>query len=154
MFGNTVYYAIRTTITDVLLVCVCCVLVPSSVPLLGVSRNLTSTSILVSWYAPVEPNGEIIEYAVVLQGPRGSNSTYTADSQLILTHLTPYTAYNLSISAVNRRGMGPSLMLALHTDEAGESKSISEFLIYLQIFWMMYVNILYSNIYTLFSVEM
>ncbi|KAK3549019.1 hypothetical protein QTP70_025091, partial [Hemibagrus guttatus] len=93
--------------------------VPSSAPLLGVSRNLSSTSILVSWYAPVEPNGEIIEYAVVLQGPRGSNSTYTANSQLILTHLTPYTAYNLSISAVNRRGMGPSLMLALHTDEAG-----------------------------------
>ncbi|XP_058244423.1 phosphatidylinositol phosphatase PTPRQ isoform X1 [Hemibagrus wyckioides] len=93
--------------------------VPSSAPLLGVSRNLTSTSILVSWYAPVEPNGEIIEYAVVLQGPRGSNSTYTANLQLNLTHLTPYTAYNLSISAVNRRGMGPSLMLALHTDEAG-----------------------------------
>ncbi|MCI4379489.1 hypothetical protein PGIGA_G00228910 [Pangasianodon gigas] len=93
--------------------------VPSSAPLLGVSRNLSSTSILVSWYAPVEPNGEIIEYAVVLQGPRGSNSTYTPNSQLTLTHLTPYTAYNLSISGVNRRGMGPSLMLALHTDEAG-----------------------------------
>ncbi|XP_047678606.1 phosphatidylinositol phosphatase PTPRQ isoform X2 [Tachysurus fulvidraco] len=93
--------------------------VPSSAPLLSVSRNLSSTSILVSWYAPVEPNGEIIEYTLVLQGPRGSNSTYTSNSELILTHLTPYTAYNLSISAVNRKGMGPSLMLPLHTDEAG-----------------------------------
>ncbi|XP_017320619.3 phosphatidylinositol phosphatase PTPRQ isoform X1 [Ictalurus punctatus] len=93
--------------------------VPSSAPLLGMSRNLSSTSILVSWYAPVEPNGEIIEYAAVLHGPRGSNSTYTPNSQLTLTHLTPYTAYNLSISAVNRKGMGPSLMLPLHTDEAG-----------------------------------
>ncbi|GAA6078045.1 phosphatidylinositol phosphatase PTPRQ isoform X1, partial [Tachysurus ichikawai] len=93
--------------------------VPSSAPLLSVSRNLSSTSILVSWYAPVEPNGEIIEYTLVLQGPRGYNSTYTSNSELILTHLTPYTAYNLSISAVNRKGMGPSLMLPLHTDEAG-----------------------------------
>lgn len=101
--------------------CLCvCVLVPSSAPLLGESRNLSSTSILVSWYAPVELNGEIIEYAVVLQGPRGSNSTYTPNSQLTLTHLTPYTAYNLSISAVTRKGIGPSLMLALQTDEAGE----------------------------------
>lgn len=95
-------------------------LVPSSAPLLAVSRNLSCTSILVSWYAPVEANGEIIEYAVVLQGPHGSNSTYTTNSQLTLTHLTPYTAYNLSISAVTRKGIGPTLTLALHTDEAGD----------------------------------
>ncbi|TSL75304.1 Phosphatidylinositol phosphatase PTPRQ [Bagarius yarrelli] len=93
--------------------------VPSSAPLLGVSKNLSSTSILVSWYAPVEPNGEIIEYAAVLQGPRGSNSTHTPDLQITLTHLIPYTAYNLSIAAVTRKGTGPSLMLAMHTDEAG-----------------------------------
>ncbi|KAL7870971.1 hypothetical protein SRHO_G00084680 [Serrasalmus rhombeus] len=92
--------------------------IPSSAPLLGMSRNLSATSLLVSWYAPIEPNGEITEYAVVLNGPRGSNSSYTPDTQLILTYLLPYTPYNLSISAVNRRGMGPSLMLPLHTDEA------------------------------------
>ncbi|XP_036441297.1 phosphatidylinositol phosphatase PTPRQ [Colossoma macropomum] len=92
--------------------------IPSSAPLLGMSRNLSATSMLVSWYAPIEPNGEITEYAVVLNGPRGSNSSYTPDTQLILTYLVPYTPYNLSISAVNRRGMGPSLTLALHTDEA------------------------------------
>ncbi|XP_066541701.1 LOW QUALITY PROTEIN: phosphatidylinositol phosphatase PTPRQ [Hoplias malabaricus] len=93
--------------------------IPSSAPLLGISRNLSATSVLVTWYAPVEPNGEITEYAVVLNGPRGSNNTYTKETQLILTYLTPYTPYNLSISAVNRKGTGPSLMLALHTDEAG-----------------------------------
>ncbi|XP_072551327.1 phosphatidylinositol phosphatase PTPRQ [Salminus brasiliensis] len=93
--------------------------IPSSSPLLSMSRNLSATSVLVSWFAPIEPNGEIIEYAVLLNGPKGSNSTYTPDTQLILMYLTPYTPYNLSISAVNRRGMGPSLLLALHTDEAG-----------------------------------
>lgn len=97
-----------------------CVSVPSSAPLLGVSRNLSSTSILVSWYAPVEPNGEIIEYTIALQGPQGTNTTYTPNLQLTLEQLTPYTAYNLSIAAATRRGTGPSLMLALHTDEAGE----------------------------------
>ncbi|KAI4902613.1 hypothetical protein NFI96_032935 [Prochilodus magdalenae] len=93
--------------------------IPSSAPLLDMSRNLSATSVLVSWNAPFEPNGEIIEYALVLNGPKGSNSSYTPDTQIILTYLTPYTPYNLSISAVNRRGMGPSLVLALHTDEAG-----------------------------------
>ncbi|KAF5893565.1 phosphatidylinositol phosphatase PTPRQ isoform X3, partial [Clarias magur] len=93
--------------------------VPSSAPLLGVSKNLSSTSILVSWYTPVEPNGEIINYTVALQGPQGTNTTYTPNLQLTLEQLTPYTAYNLSIAAATRKGMGPLLMLALHTDEAG-----------------------------------
>uniref|UniRef100_W5K8B6 Protein tyrosine phosphatase receptor type Q n=1 Tax=Astyanax mexicanus TaxID=7994 RepID=W5K8B6_ASTMX len=91
---------------------------PSSPPVHSMSRNLSATSVLVSWYSPVETNGEIIEYALVLNGPKGSNSSYTPDTYFILMYLTPYTSYNLSISAVNRRGMGPSLMLALHTDEA------------------------------------
>ncbi|XP_049339571.1 phosphatidylinositol phosphatase PTPRQ isoform X4 [Astyanax mexicanus] len=93
--------------------------IPSSPPVHSMSRNLSATSVLVSWYSPVETNGEIIEYALVLNGPKGSNSSYTPDTYFILMYLTPYTSYNLSISAVNRRGMGPSLMLALHTDEAG-----------------------------------
>lgn len=84
------------------------------------SKNLSSTSIQVTWFAPLEANGEILEYAIGLQGPQGSNSTFTSETKFTLTHLTPYTPYNFSISAVNRRGMGPSLMLALHTDEAGE----------------------------------
>uniref|UniRef100_A0A4W4G5K8 Protein-tyrosine-phosphatase n=1 Tax=Electrophorus electricus TaxID=8005 RepID=A0A4W4G5K8_ELEEL len=93
--------------------------IPSSAPLLAMSRNLSATSMLVSWYAPVEPNGEITDYAIVLQGPGGSNSTSIPDTNFTLTHLMPYTPYNLSISAVNRKGMGPPLMLTLHTDEAG-----------------------------------
>ncbi|XP_076848697.1 phosphatidylinositol phosphatase PTPRQ isoform X2 [Brachyhypopomus gauderio] len=93
--------------------------IPSSSPLLSMIRNLSATSVLVSWYAPVEPNGEITDYTVVLHGPGGSNSTSTPDTNLTLTHLMPYTPYNVSISAVNRRGMGPPLTLTLHTDEAG-----------------------------------
>ncbi|XP_042563353.1 phosphatidylinositol phosphatase PTPRQ [Clupea harengus] len=94
--------------------------VPSSPPLPAGSRNLSSSSILVHWSPPAEPNGEILEYVAVLQSTGGVyNSTYTPHTHLTLTQLTPYTPYNLSVAAVNRKGMGPSLLLDLHTDEAG-----------------------------------
>ncbi|XP_073706317.1 phosphatidylinositol phosphatase PTPRQ [Garra rufa] len=92
--------------------------VPSSPPLPGASRNLSSTSIHVSWFPPVEANGEIIDYAVVLQGPGAVNKTYTTETHLMLSELTPFTPYNLSIGAVTRIGVGPSVIIPLHTDEA------------------------------------
>ncbi|KAL2093754.1 hypothetical protein ACEWY4_011066 [Coilia grayii] len=90
-----------------------------SPPLLGTSRNLSSSSIYVRWAEPAEPNGDIIEYVAVLQGTGLYNTTYTPDTHLTLTHLAPYTPYNLSVAAINRKGMGPSLLLDLHTDESG-----------------------------------
>ncbi|XP_050991467.1 phosphatidylinositol phosphatase PTPRQ [Labeo rohita] len=92
--------------------------VPSSSPLPGASRNLSSTSIHVSWFPPVEANGEIIDYALVLQGPGTVNKTYTTETHLILSELTSFTPYNLSIAAVTRIGVGPSVIIPLHTDEA------------------------------------
>ncbi|XP_058607826.1 phosphatidylinositol phosphatase PTPRQ isoform X2 [Onychostoma macrolepis] len=91
---------------------------PSSPPLPGASRNLSSTSIHVSWFPPVEANGEIIDYAVALQGPGTVNRTYTTETHLMLSELTPFTPYNLSIAAVTRIGVGPSVIIPLHTDEA------------------------------------
>ncbi|XP_063053937.1 phosphatidylinositol phosphatase PTPRQ [Engraulis encrasicolus] len=93
--------------------------VPSSPPLPASSRNLSFSSIYVRWAEPAEPNGDIIEYVAVLQGAGLHNTTYTPHTHLTLTHLTPYTPYNLSVAAINSKGMGPSLLLALHTDEAG-----------------------------------
>ncbi|XP_062403996.1 phosphatidylinositol phosphatase PTPRQ [Sardina pilchardus] len=83
------------------------------------SRNLSSSSILVRWSAPADPNGEIIEYVVVLQGLGLYNTTYTPNTHLTLTHLTPYTPYNLSVADQPQGHGPPSLMLDLHTDEAG-----------------------------------
>ncbi|XP_036375557.1 phosphatidylinositol phosphatase PTPRQ [Megalops cyprinoides] len=93
--------------------------VPSSPPLMGSSRNLSSSSIHVSWLPPLEPNGVITEYVVVLQGLGGANTTVTPNTSLTLTNLVAFTPYNVSIAAGNRRGLGPSLTLLLHTDEAG-----------------------------------
>ncbi|XP_052437936.1 phosphatidylinositol phosphatase PTPRQ isoform X2 [Carassius gibelio] len=93
--------------------------VPSSPPLPGASSNLSSTSIYVSWFPPVEANGEIINYTAVLQGPGNVNKTYTTvETHLMLSELTPFTPYNLSIAAVTRINAGPSVIIPLQTDEA------------------------------------
>ncbi|XP_051579937.1 LOW QUALITY PROTEIN: phosphatidylinositol phosphatase PTPRQ [Myxocyprinus asiaticus] len=93
--------------------------VPSSPPLPEASRNLSSSSIYVSWFPPIEANGKIVEYAVVLQGPGAVNRTTTPETHLTLTDLSPFTPYNLSIAAATRVGVGPSVIISLHTDEAG-----------------------------------
>ncbi|KAK0155112.1 Phosphatidylinositol phosphatase PTPRQ [Merluccius polli] len=93
--------------------------IPSSPPILVSTSNLTATSISVVWQRPLEPNGEITEYSLTLLGPGASNMTKTPNTSLTLDELIPYTPYNLSIIAWTRKGSGPALQLALHTDEAG-----------------------------------
>ncbi|KAL4660218.1 phosphatidylinositol phosphatase PTPRQ-like [Arapaima gigas] len=92
---------------------------PTSPPVLGSSKNVTPSSIHLSWFPPVEPNGVITEYTVVVQGQNGSDTTVTPNTSLTLIGLAPFTHYNVSITAVNRCGVGPPLFLLLHTDEAG-----------------------------------
>ncbi|KAI1882027.1 hypothetical protein AGOR_G00246470 [Albula goreensis] len=93
--------------------------VPSSPPILSSSKNLSSSSIHLSWLSPLERNGIITNYTVVLQGPGGGNTTVTPSTSLTLTNLIAFTPYNVSIAASTRKGIGPSLILLLHTDEAG-----------------------------------
>ncbi|KAM6936927.1 phosphatidylinositol phosphatase PTPRQ [Xenentodon cancila] len=93
--------------------------IPSSPPILVSTRNLSSSSIDVVWQCPLEANGEITEYTLTLSGPGSSNTSQTPNTSVILTNLLPYTAYNLTITAVTRKGAGPSLLLQLHTDESG-----------------------------------
>ncbi|XP_061085824.1 phosphatidylinositol phosphatase PTPRQ [Conger conger] len=93
--------------------------VPSSRPIFKSSRNVSSSSIYLSWLPPLEPNGILTEYSVVLQGPGGANTTLTPSTSLTLTGLLAFSPYNVSIAAGNRWGLGPSLTLLLHTDEAG-----------------------------------
>uniref|UniRef100_A0A8C9TAU7 Protein tyrosine phosphatase receptor type Q n=1 Tax=Scleropages formosus TaxID=113540 RepID=A0A8C9TAU7_SCLFO len=90
-----------------------------SPPVMGSSKNVTASSIYLSWHPPVEPNGVITEYTVAVQSQDGSDTTVTPNTSLVLTGLIPFSPYNVSIAAVNRRGMGPPLTLLLHTDEAG-----------------------------------
>lgn len=105
----------------VALTCVraCFPLVPSSAPLLVSTRNLSSSSIGVVWQRPLEANGEITEYTLILVGPEGTDTTHTPNTSFVFTNLLPYTAYNLTITAATRKGSGPSLLLQLHSDESG-----------------------------------
>ncbi|CAI5664314.1 unnamed protein product [Oreochromis niloticus] len=93
--------------------------IPSSAPLLVSTRNLSSSSIGVVWQRPLEANGEITEYTLILVGPEGTNTTHTPNTSFVLANLLPYTAYNLTITAATRKGLGPSLLLQLHSDESG-----------------------------------
>ncbi|XP_018621246.2 phosphatidylinositol phosphatase PTPRQ-like isoform X2 [Scleropages formosus] len=91
---------------------------PGFPPMVNSSWNITSSSIHLSWLPPKEPNGLITGYTVVLKGPSSSTTTSTTNTSLTLADLVPYTAYNVSIAAVNRRGVGPFLVVCLQTDEA------------------------------------
>uniref|UniRef100_A0A3B3RK16 Protein tyrosine phosphatase receptor type Q n=1 Tax=Paramormyrops kingsleyae TaxID=1676925 RepID=A0A3B3RK16_9TELE len=82
-------------------------------------RNITSSSIHLSWLPPAEPNGIITGYSLVVQGQEGSTSSSTSNSTMTLTGLMPFSPYNVSLAAVTRRGTGPILTLLLHTDETG-----------------------------------
>uniref|UniRef100_A0A3B3WHZ6 Uncharacterized protein n=1 Tax=Poecilia mexicana TaxID=48701 RepID=A0A3B3WHZ6_9TELE len=104
--------------------------IPSSPPLLLSTRNLSSSSIAVVWQRPLEANGEITEYTLTLSGPGGTNTTQVPDTSVILTKLASFTAYNLTIVASTRKGAGPSLLVQLHTDEAGPSSPPRNLTIY------------------------
>ncbi|KAF6738160.1 Phosphatidylinositol phosphatase PTPRQ [Oryzias melastigma] len=93
--------------------------IPSSPPLLLSTQNLTSSSIRVVWQRPLEANGEITDYTLTLSGPGGPNTTQTLNTSAVFTNLIPYTAYNLTIISATRKGVGPPLLLQLHTDEGG-----------------------------------
>uniref|UniRef100_A0A3B3UF84 Protein tyrosine phosphatase receptor type Q n=1 Tax=Poecilia latipinna TaxID=48699 RepID=A0A3B3UF84_9TELE len=104
--------------------------IPSSPPLLLSTRNLSSSSIAVVWQRPLEANGEITEYSLTLSGPGGTNTTQVPNTSVILTNLASFTAYNLTIVASTRKGAGPSLLVQLHTDEAGPSSPPRNLTIY------------------------
>ncbi|MBN3316792.1 PTPRQ phosphatase, partial [Atractosteus spatula] len=95
--------------------------IPGSPPLISSATNLSSSSIRVSWKPPNQPNGVILNYSIALAGPTGPSISFTSNTSLILSNLTPFTPYNVSISAINKRGIGPSTSFLLYTDEAEPS---------------------------------
>uniref|UniRef100_A0A3Q4ICD5 Phosphatidylinositol phosphatase PTPRQ-like n=1 Tax=Neolamprologus brichardi TaxID=32507 RepID=A0A3Q4ICD5_NEOBR len=104
--------------------------IPSSAPLLVSTRNLSSSSFGVVWQRPLEANGEITEYTLILVGPEGTDTTHTPNTSFVFTNLLPYTAYNLTITAATRKGSGPSLLLQLHSDESGPTSPPRNLTIY------------------------
>ncbi|XP_075998501.1 phosphatidylinositol phosphatase PTPRQ [Genypterus blacodes] len=78
--------------------------VPSSV--LSVSyENISSTSILVSWMPPLNPNGLITHYtAYVLNGTDEAQEWVTSNTSVLITGLDKYTTYKLRVAASTAAG--------------------------------------------------
>ncbi|XP_041112261.1 phosphatidylinositol phosphatase PTPRQ-like [Polyodon spathula] len=96
---------------------------PETPPVITTYKNLTATSIQLFWNPPVQPNGNILLYNLVIHGPTGTSSSSTSNTSLILSDLLPCTNYNVSINAETRKGPGPSATQLLYTDEAEPSAS-------------------------------
>lgn len=99
-------------------------IVPETSPIINTFKNLSSTSVLLSWDPPVKPNGAIISYDLTLQGPRENYSFVTSDNYLILEELSPFTLYSFFAAARTIKGLGPSSVLLFYTDESGKPEPV------------------------------
>nr|XP_051702470.1 phosphatidylinositol phosphatase PTPRQ [Oryctolagus cuniculus] len=92
--------------------------VPETSPIINTFKNLSSTSVLLSWDPPVKPNGAIISYDLTLRGPKENFSFITSDNYIILEELSPFTLYSFFAAARTLKGLGPSSTLFFYTDES------------------------------------
>lgn len=74
-------------------------IVPSGPPINVSVREVSYTSINVSWFPPVHPNGLIRLYIIRVSNSSFVNYTATGTSMHI-TELMPYQQYSVSVSAV------------------------------------------------------
>ncbi|XP_066489466.1 phosphatidylinositol phosphatase PTPRQ [Tiliqua scincoides] len=92
--------------------------VPESAPIMKLYKNLSSTSVMLSWDPPVQPNGIIVSYDLKLQGPDVNESFTTANNSIILEDLSPSTLYSFFASARTVKGLGPYVLIMFSTDES------------------------------------
>ena len=88
--------------------------------------TLNSTSIILTWGPPVQPNGIVTEYH--LQCSAGNKILATNLSGSVHTHvfrgLQPYTNHMCEITARNGEGEGPAATKTVLTDQDGEGVNI------------------------------
>ncbi|KAJ6651382.1 hypothetical protein lerEdw1_020955 [Lerista edwardsae] len=92
--------------------------VPESAPIMRLYKNLSSTSVMLSWDPPVQPNGIILSYDLKLHGPHVNESLTTTNNSIILEDLSPSTLYSFFASARTVKGVGPYVLLMFSTDES------------------------------------
>ncbi|XP_073476349.1 phosphatidylinositol phosphatase PTPRQ isoform X2 [Aquarana catesbeiana] len=96
--------------------------VPETPPIIRECKNLTSTSVLLSWDPPERPNGIISGYYIQIYGPQGNKSfPDTMQVSITLKDLEPFTQYFIFVAARTIKGTGPSIQLPFLTDEAEPS---------------------------------
>ncbi|XP_078233068.1 phosphatidylinositol phosphatase PTPRQ isoform X1 [Pogona vitticeps] len=92
--------------------------VPDSAPVMTSYKNLSSTSVMLSWDPPAKPNGIIISYDLKLHGPERNESFTSSNNSVILEDLSPFTLYSFFASARTVKGLGPYALLRFSTDES------------------------------------
>ena len=82
---------------------------------------LDSRTIEAAWQPPSSPNGEIIEYRLVVASrPNLSNETAVFSGlafRYVVRNLRPNTTYNFLVESVNIGGVAQSMVVAAHTFE-------------------------------------
>nr|XP_034982811.1 phosphatidylinositol phosphatase PTPRQ [Zootoca vivipara] len=92
--------------------------VPESAPIMTSYKNLSSTSVMLSWNPPARANGIIISYVLKLHGLERNDSFTTSNNSVVLEDLSPFVLYSFYVSARTRKGLGPSTVLMFFTDES------------------------------------
>ena len=88
---------------------------------MGISDS--STSIKLTWSAPVKPNGVITGYILQCRSAEGETRLQRLMSSQItnvLSGLLPYTNYSCSITAHTSAGEGPAATTSVTTEQDGE----------------------------------
>ncbi|XP_069083629.1 phosphatidylinositol phosphatase PTPRQ [Pleurodeles waltl] len=92
--------------------------VPETSPEIIIYKNLSSTSVLLSWDPPIPSTGVITGYSCHLMGPEKNDSLTTSINSTTFQDLLPFTAYHISVAARTSKGLGPAGLFAFHTDES------------------------------------
>ncbi|XP_067415991.1 phosphatidylinositol phosphatase PTPRQ isoform X5 [Emydura macquarii macquarii] len=92
--------------------------VPESSPVIKTYKNLSSTSVMLSWDPPLQPNGIIISYDLKLYGPERNDFCSTSNNSIILEDLLPFTLYSIFVAPRTIKGLGPYATLNFYTDES------------------------------------
>ena len=87
--------------------------------------DVLSTSFIISWQPPASEyrNGIIVGYTVKIVNLDTNDETQTNinETSLVVTDLTPFTDYEISIAAHNGAGRGPfSVSVTVETEETGK----------------------------------
>lgn len=81
----------------------------------------TPREVLISWLAPVSPNGRIQDYRILVIPSRGSPATLSAGLALSATlRVQPFSTYRFSLTVCTNGGCTSSSLVSFSTPEDGK----------------------------------
>ena len=97
---------------------------PSGPPLNVALTDITSTSMILSWDPPVEPNGKIVGYEVIYyeKDNQVKKTANVPGQRYIIEKLKPFRIYGISVACISSGGIGRySVAIENQTLPGGES---------------------------------